>query len=347
MIGEINTAKDKAVESVRETINEALDQATKALGEESYALRRTGVENIGAARGLAIKEIQESQEQANLATVPGSLAESTPSPESEFERGLRNVFENVQDTSEFHLVVRKDQQYAVDSADVSFRSVTLQENSTLKVPPEFTEFTLSTMRLEIKEGARIVARGGVGNDGNRGKKGRSGSACAVGADGERGESGGHGANGTPIEVFAIDFYLVDSLTVDTSGGSGGNGGQGGNGGNGGEASRSGGCGGGTGGTGGDGGPAGDGGNSAALSIRYVRAYSSGQEQIPLPRVRALVKHIATPGTAGLRGAGGNGGFGGPGLAGKSLRRGVNGTDGRIGQSGSTGTRGTTTITQPQ
>ena len=347
VIEEINTAKEKAVDSVSETIKVALDQATKALVEESHALQQTGIENISYAQRLAIRAIQESKGQADLATVSGSLRQSTSSPESKFERDLRTVFENVPDTSEFHLVVRKNQQYAVDSADVKFRSVTLHENSTLEVPSVFAEFILRTMRLEIKEGARIVARGDVGKDGNDGKKGMNGSICAVGADGERGGPGGRGTNGTLIEIFAIDVFLLNSLIVDTSGGSGGDGGQGGNGGTGGEASRSQGCRGGTGGTGGDGGSAGDGGNSGALSIRYVRAYSSGQEQIRSPRVRALVRHIATPGTAGLRGAAGNGGFGGPGRARNSLPRGDNGTDGSMGKSGSPGTRGSTTITQAQ
>ena len=347
VIKEIQSSKEEAVESARKNIEDYMVLEMNALVEEIGALQKGAIENIGDAQSSAIKEIERATTQADVTSRSEKPDSLLPSPVREFERELKALFTNVQDTQEFRLVVGRDRTYSVDRTDLIFRSVVLQENSTLIVPSTFDKITLRTMKLVTEKGARILARGDRGIDGTKGPSGKNGSTCEHGDDGQNGGPGQRGKNGTTVEIFAIDVVLASSVVVDTSGGNGGNGGQGGNGGNGGQASRAHGCGGGDGGTGGDGGSAGDGGNSGALSIHYVRAYSPRQEDevVSVPIVKALVKHIATPGTAGLPGYGGIGAFGAAGMASQSLPGGDDGIDGNSGQSGRPGTRGSTIIVQ--
>ena len=345
-IKEIRDNSEKSAESARKKIELIVDRAKSASIEDINALAKNKIENIIEAERSTVKAIEEANVRVTPVTSVTKPEKAPSSPVHELERNLTKFFTSGQDIPKTDLVVLKNKTHTIKSATETFGSVTLQENSTLIVPSAFAKVTLHIQKFVTEKGAKVVARGRVGNDGKDGGKGKNGSSAC--ADGDNGRSGGPGLNGkdgSSVEIFTIDFVLAGGLIVDTSGGNGGNGGRGGNGGNGGEASRSAGCGGGDGGAGGTGGRAGNGGASGALSIHYVRAYSSGDAPISLPIVRTRVKHMATPGTAGLPGQAGNGGFGGQGMAGKSLLSGVNGIDGIRGQLGSPGIRGFTTIGQ--
>ena len=339
-INQIHGETNESVMSARERIEKIVNQGRNALNEEIRALTKNEIENIFDAQRSIVEAFEGSNEMTNPATKILPLSSVL-----KLKKNLTELFSSDQVISETHLEVPRNKTYTVSSADMTFGSVTLQENSTLIVPSKFAKVTLHTKKFVTEKGAKIVARGKVGIGGKDGGKGKNGSTCEIGNIGRRGEPGLDGEDGSSVEIFTTDFVLADSLTVDTSGGNGGNGGRGGNGGNGGGASRSEGCGGRDGGNGENGGRAGDGGDSGALSIHYVDVYLLENMPIRLSIVRTLVKHVATPGTAGLPGEAGNGGFGGPGIARKSLPRGVDGINGTRGESGSPGIRGSTTIGQ--
>ena len=143
----IDKNKEKSVKSASKTIEGVLNQARTDLFTESRALQKDGIKNIIDAKRLAIEEIQESKAQDQVCNWFGNTEKLSSPPESKLERDLKNVFKNVQEDSESRLIVRKNRTYSVDSADLKFLSVTLQENSRLVVPSKFTKFTLRTMNL--------------------------------------------------------------------------------------------------------------------------------------------------------------------------------------------------------
>ena len=268
-------------------------------------------------------------------------------PISELEQQL-DYITNLRDDPNNHLVIHDDQTLVVNR-DQSLLSVTLNDNSTLIVRTDTSDWTLHTLRMEVGQGVQIKGRGEDGGDGLAGEPGSDAQRdCENGTNGADGKPGEDGTNGVSITIKTVSLIVAGQLKVDTSGGSGGDGGAGGSGGNGGKADRSEMCRGGSGGPGGRGGDAGKAGNGGNLSIRYVRAYSDDKETLDVDQVKDLIRHDRDPGGPGLPGSSGPGGSGGPGREGEffgigSQPGGHAGNDGSPGLEGGPGRTASTEI----
>ena len=260
-------------------------------------------------------------------------------PISELEQELEYITD-LRDDPNNHLVVHADQTLVVNRDHYqSLRSVTLNDNSTLIVRTDTSDWTLHTLRMEVGQGVQIKGRGEDGGDGPAGEPGSHAQGdCENGTNGTDGRRGEDGTNGVSITIKTVSLIVAGQLKVDTSGGSGGDGGAGGSGGNGGKADRSEMCRGGSGGPGGRGGDAGKAGNGGNLSIRYVRAYSDDKETLDVDQVKDLIRHDRDPGGPGLPGSSGPGGSGGPGREGEFFGLGSQ-PGGHAGNDGSPGLEG--------
>lgn len=357
---EVEKIRDQALRDIDASKNQAIGQATAHIDAARLQQQAAALDAIHAARREAISDIEAELANASeilvaqikatsgIATVSGNSAGIESHDEmTALERKIATMFQDVSDNQDSHLIVHAGERKEAKIATESFLSVTLERNSTLAVPSNFTKYSLYTPKLKVAQGARIEAVGKDGIAGAHGQKGRKSSDCVPGTNAADGVDGQNGTHGVSVELFATEFILAGRLTVDTSGGSGGQGGNGGKGGNGGRADRSKGCAGGNGGSGGNGGAAGDGGNGGNLSIKFARELSSAGGRLGQAILTGLVEHIATPGTEGLPGLGGDAGNGGPGrgkdILGRSLPGGSRGTPGNPGQRGQPGTRGSTDV----
>ena len=299
-------------------------------------------EAASQAEVYVVQEIAASR--TDIQSPTSEIANNDTSPHDDEDSELESklpALDNLSDTAADPLVVKAGETYTAKNTLDRFRSVTLQQNSKLEIPTDFSEWTLNTDKLHVGSGARIVGSGKVGNNGVPGNAGNNGPAdCVSGKDGSAGQDGGNGSNGTSITLFVVDLVVDENLEIDTRGGAGGNGGAGGRGGSGGKADRSKRCRGANGGNGGNGGAAGNGGNGGdlELSIRNING-----EQIDMSRWGEVIIHEDSPGAAGLGGLGGGGGVGGRGRGkdffGRSLpggNAGTEGTNGRLGQAGKRG-----------
>ena len=334
---DFDAAVDKAIKFIESSVNERIVDANDMLQEVARQ-----------ATVYSEQELAASRTNTQFATfgVGGSDEGPRDNSTSELEQKFSNL-NALSNTPANHLVVREDQKYIPKAAFESFLTVTLQQNSVLEMPPDFSSWQLITRRLEVGPGARIDGTGSDGDNGVDGSAGNSGSDCVAGTDGTAGHAGGNGGSGTSISLVSMELVVSESLAVNTRGGHGGKGGAGGQGGRGGKADRSKWCVGANGGNGGDGGRAGNGGDGGDLSVSFYKLLSIDNKSIDMSRLGEVINHEDSPGKAGLAGFGGGGGIGGAGRGkdffGRSLPGGTKGTDGNSGRVGEHGARGAMTI----
>ncbi len=257
---------------------------------------------------------------------------------------LRVSLETLPDEPGNHLRVAKGETFELDRVEGVearfFRSVILDENSTLRLPERAPGLTLRTGRLELRQGASILGSGRAGRSGEAGTPGVRGRTCANGSDGTDGGDGGPGGDGVAIHIETLELSVGQNVTIDTSAGAGGDGGNGGAGGRGRRGDRSDLCDGGDGGDGGNGGDGGPGGSAGYLRLRFGEVQSTTGERLSTNELIERELHVARAGSGGkpgTPGAAGNGGAGqGANILGVSADAGSPGNRGKAGEWGQDG-----------